>query len=154
MDPPTITVDPVDEEESKEIHIDFPPPHLPARLNIAISNNKSEEDDDSIEKSFSPSKYFGKRPSFEYRNLKKIERTTHRANSAIPKNRETPKEGSPINNSNKPNEETSSQDNDSQMDNSKVHFSEKVIEARPDDVEDSSVVSNIVEKGISLKKTL
>ena len=101
MDPPTITVDPVDEEESKEIHIDFPPPHLPARLNINCTN-KSEEEDDTVEKSFSPSKYFGKRPSFEYRNLKKIERTTHRANSAIPKNRETPKEGSPVNS--KPNE--------------------------------------------------
>ena len=142
MDPPTITVDPVDEEESKEIHIDFPPPHLPVRLNLNCTNNKSEEEDDTVEKSFSPSKYFGKRPSFEYRNLKKIERTTHRANSAIPKNRESAKEGSPINN--KPNEETSSQDNDSQMDNSKVHFSEKVIE-EGEDFLGQQLVHNLVE---------
>lgn len=52
------------------------------RLKTNTSNNtnspdlnkpKNEEDDD-LGRSYSPSKYFGKRPSFEFRNLKSIEK--------------------------------------------------------------------------------
>ena len=32
------------------------------------------EEDDEVERSYSPSKYFGKRPSFEFKNLKNIEK--------------------------------------------------------------------------------
>lgn len=53
------------------------------RLKSNLSNNnrdspgmkkqESEEDED-VERSYSPSKYFGKRPSFEFKNLKAIEK--------------------------------------------------------------------------------
>lgn len=38
-----------------------------------IKKQESEEDDE-VERSYSPSKYFGKRPSFEFKNLKSIEK--------------------------------------------------------------------------------
>lgn len=40
------------------------------------SNSKKQEneEDDYVERSYSPSKYFGKRPSFEFKNLKNIEK--------------------------------------------------------------------------------
>ena len=59
------------EEESKKIIMEFPL-NMPARL--SLNCGRPEEDDDNIEKNFSPSKYFGKRPSFEYKNLKTIEK--------------------------------------------------------------------------------
>lgn len=40
-----------------------------------LLNKKQEsEEDDEVERSYSPSKYFGKRPSFEFKNLKSIEK--------------------------------------------------------------------------------
>ena len=53
------------------------------RLKSNLSNNNRDspgikkqesEDDEDVERSYSPSKYFGKRPSFEFKNLKSIER--------------------------------------------------------------------------------
>lgn len=120
---PSISVQDASEEENKQIAFEFPP-DLSGRMGPSIS--KTEEDDDEVEKTFSPSKYFGKRPSFEYKNLKKIERASHRAHSAIPKNRAA-SEKSPSNRTNE-NEESASQDCfENPMENSKVHFSEKVI---------------------------
>ena len=68
---------------------------------------------------YSPSKYFGKRPSFEFKNLKNIEKTTHRAQSAI----QDGKSNSSISNLGKA--EDSEESEDGEMGGSKVHFSIK-----------------------------
>jgi hypothetical protein len=83
--------------------------------NISIEN-----DEDNLERdNFSPSKYFGKRPSFEFKNLKNIEKTTHRAHSAIHEG----KSNSSISNLGKV--EDSEEESNEEMGGSKVHFSIK-----------------------------
>ena len=98
-------------------------------LDVLIPVSCPQDDEEPLEKLFSPAKYFGKCPSFEYKNLKSIERTTQRAQSAIhhvPKIEETEKSFS-----NKTPEENNSQ---MEMENSKVHFSAQVIEDEADGI--------------------
>ena len=83
-------------------------------------NISNENDEDLMEKdNFSPSKYFGKRPSFEFKNLKNIEKTTQRAHSAI----QDAKSNSSTSNLEKVEDSDDSEDGD--MEGSKVHFSIK-----------------------------
>ena len=72
-----------------------------------------ENEDDVIDKqSFSPSKYFGKRPSFEFKNLKQIEGKIKRCLSQT--------QYKDINNKEIQDDNVSS---NNEMENSKVHFS-------------------------------
>ncbi len=105
-------------------------------LDFLIPVSCPQDDEEPFEKIFSPSKYFGKCPSFEYKNLKSIERTTHRALSAIHKLEENEK--SPLN---KTLEENNSQ---VEMENSKVHFSAQIIEDDRDDKD--AIISPIEQK--------
>lgn len=83
-------------------------------------NTSIENDEDVMDKeNYSPSKYFGKRPSFEFKNLKNIEKITHRAQSAI----QDGKSNSSISNFGKVEDSDGSIDGD--MEGSKVHFSIK-----------------------------
>lgn len=125
------------EEGEKEIKMDF--------LEVPNLNlNKKETEEEVIdEKMYSPSKYFGKRPSFEFRNLKKIERTTHRAFSAIHKIKDQYIEKSPTN--------VSAGDSNSipEMESSKVHFSAQIIED-----EKENILSPQIKKAKKPKKSI
>jgi hypothetical protein len=39
-----------------------------------VTKKQESEEEEDVERSYSPSKYFGKRPSFEFKNLKSIEK--------------------------------------------------------------------------------
>ena len=117
----SISKEPV--EECKQLSLNMQ--DLPK---LIVNTVKCEDDEETVEKSYSPSKYFGKRPSFEFNNLRKIERTTHRAFSAIHKKREEQTEKSP---SNVTNDEGGSEKD---MENSKVHFSNQIIEDEKENI--------------------
>lgn len=125
----------------KEIKMDF--------LEVPnINLNKKETEEEVIdEKMYSPSKYFGKRPSFEFRNLKKIERTTHRAFSAIHKVKDQYIEKSPTN--------VSAGDSNSipDMENSKVHFSAQIIEDEKENILSPQIPKTKKPKKSILKKS-
>lgn len=126
-----------DSQQTKEINLNFP--NL-SRINVLLLETKISEEDDAVEKSYSPSKYFGKRPSFEYKNLIKIERTTQRALSAVQKKLDETEKTPP----NKAyDEESSSQQ---ELENSKVHFSAHILEEEKDVISSPSINSKIVKK--------
>ena len=141
MDPNQQNPEKMEEElkETQEISLNFP--NIPK---INVEYKFSEEDD--VERSYSPSKYFGKRPSFEYKNLRKIERTTIRALSAVQKKR-VEVENTP---SSKTYDEESLSPQD--MENSKVHFSAHVLEDEKEVSSPSKVVIKKPKKSI-LKKS-
>ena len=72
-----------DESPSKKFSPEIFLPLGNLRLKSNLSNNNKDspgvkkqesEEDEEVERSYSPSKYFGKRPSFEFKNLKAIEK--------------------------------------------------------------------------------